>query len=66
MTFSDVDRFVNRLQKVNIENVFNPYHDTDHVSDLQDAASIRSENISQYLLKCQQMKLSIVWFGDPF
>jgi len=55
--------FVNKLSKISLENVFNPYKDTCSVYDKVDSARVRRKNLSTYLCAVEGIGVNTIWMG---
>jgi hypothetical protein len=62
-TMSLIERFVQRLSTLRIEDCFNPYADTCSVFDKKLAPSIRRQNLLQILTSLRSKQMIDVWVG---
>lgn len=58
-----IDKFVQRISTLRLDNCFNPYADTCSVFDKKSAPSIRRENLRQILTSLKSSRMIDVWVG---
>lgn len=59
----DAKQFVQKLSKVHLKDVFNPYADRCLVHDLADAPKVRRANLRSYLHAIEELKTDTIWMG---
>lgn len=58
-----IDRFLDRLKAIQIENVFNPYADLCPFYDKPCSARVRADNLKAYLQISVERGVDSIWFG---
>ena len=56
------ESFINKLTKIKLNSVFNPYTDVCKLTDLKNAHEIRKNNLLSYF-KSMEGNVESIWFG---